>query len=54
GNSIISETISFPVNVGPAKRSYLGMALLAVILLAAIGAYLLKRKTIRLPSSIID
>ena len=54
GNSIISETISFPVNVGPAKRSYLGMALLAVILLAAIGAYLLKRKTSRLPSSIID
>lgn len=54
GNSIISDTVSFPVSVGPVKRSYLWMALLAVVLLAAIGAYLLKRKRSRLPSSSID
>jgi hypothetical protein len=47
GNSIISETVSFPVDVGPAKRSYLWTTLLAVVLLAAIGAYLFKKKTSR-------
>lgn len=44
GNSVMSETVNIPVRVGPAKKSYLGIVLLAVIALAVIGVYILKKK----------
>lgn len=44
GNSVISENVNIPVNVGPAEKSYMNLVILAVIGLAVIGAYVFKRK----------
>jgi len=49
GNSITSETVSIPLKVGPAKKSYTRIAALALIALAAIGIYIFKKKKIKLP-----
>jgi hypothetical protein len=44
GNSVISETVSIPVSVGPAEKSYMNLVILAVIALAATGVYFFKKK----------
>ena len=44
GNSVISETVSIPVGVGPAEKSYINLLFLAVIAMVATGIYFFKKK----------